>query len=179
MDEARRQAARAARGDRQALAELLRGLQDPLYRVCRMRLGDRHAAQDATQEAAHRIVCGIGGFQGASSVQTWAIGIAINVCREIQRKHGREVEDASGRLGDLASRHAGPGAAAASVEANQHVRRVVSELPTRQSEAVTLRYFEQLTVEQTAVAMGCSTGAVKAAVWQALRTMRTKLKDER
>jgi DNA-directed RNA polymerase specialized sigma24 family protein len=40
-----------------------------------------------------------------------------------------------------------------------------------------LRFFEDLSVEQTAAAMGCAEGTVKATVFQALRALREKMKS--
>jgi DNA-directed RNA polymerase specialized sigma24 family protein len=38
-----------------------------------------------------------------------------------------------------------------------------------------LRFFEQMSVEQSANVMGCAPGTVKALVFQALRNMRENL----
>jgi RNA polymerase sigma factor (sigma-70 family) len=52
------------------------------------------------------------------------------------------------------------------------LRRMLDDLPLRQREAVVLRYFEDLSVEQTAAAMGCAEGTVKATVHQALLALQ-------
>ena len=44
-------------------------------------------------------------------------------------------------------------------------------------EAVVLRFFENMSVEQTADVMGCAEGTVKATVHQALRSMRQRLQQ--
>ena len=59
------------------------------------------------------------------------------------------------------------------------VNQVMDRLPIRQREAVLLRYFEQLSVEETATAMGCAAGTVKALVFQALRNLRQSLQSEK
>ena len=60
-------------------------------------------------------------------------------------------------------------------ESQQMLLAQLDQLPDRQREALVLRFFEELTIEQTASAMGCAIGTVKATVHQALRTLRTKL----
>jgi RNA polymerase sigma factor (sigma-70 family) len=50
-------------------------------------------------------------------------------------------------------------------------------LPDRQREAIVLRFFEELSVEETAAAMNCAAGTVKATVHQALRAMRARLEN--
>src|SRR5947207_924150 len=57
------------------------------------------------------------------------------------------------------------------------LKQTLAALPDRQREALTLRFFEDLSVEQTAEAMGCAAGTVKATVHQALRALREKMKQ--
>jgi RNA polymerase sigma factor (sigma-70 family) len=57
------------------------------------------------------------------------------------------------------------------------MRAVLQTLPDRQREAIVLRFFEELSVEQTAAAMDCAVGTVKATVHQALRALREKMKQ--
>src|SRR5256885_1784248 len=55
------------------------------------------------------------------------------------------------------------------------LRDVMKHLPERQREALLLRFFEDLSVDDTASAMGCAPGTVKATVYQALRALRQRL----
>jgi RNA polymerase sigma factor (sigma-70 family) len=69
-------ARRAAEGDRGALADLLRGLQHPFYRLALRFLGHPQDAEDATQEILIRIVTHLGSFEGRSKFTTWAYTVA-------------------------------------------------------------------------------------------------------
>lgn len=51
----------------------------------------------------------------------------------------------------------------------------VRRLPDRMRAAVVLRYFEDLSVEETARVLGCSQGAVKSQTHHALRRLRAAL----
>jgi RNA polymerase sigma factor (sigma-70 family) len=53
----------------------------------------------------------------------------------------------------------------------------VLDLPVRQRAVLVLRYFEDLSVEQTAAALGCSTGTVKSQTRHALSKLREALAD--
>jgi RNA polymerase sigma factor (sigma-70 family) len=73
-------AQRAQSGDRAALEELVRGLQDPLFRLAVRFLGDREHARDATQEIMILVITKLSTFRGESSISTWAYSVA---CRHL------------------------------------------------------------------------------------------------
>jgi RNA polymerase sigma factor (sigma-70 family) len=50
----------------------------------------------------------------------------------------------------------------------------VAGLPPRQRAAVVLRYFADLSVAETAAAMGCAQGTIKALTSQGLGTLRSR-----
>ncbi|MBO0877931.1 MAG: sigma-70 family RNA polymerase sigma factor, partial [Pseudonocardia sp.] len=53
----------------------------------------------------------------------------------------------------------------------------VMDLPVRQRAVLVLRYFQDLSVEQTADVLGCSTGTVKSQTHHALSKLREALGD--
>jgi RNA polymerase sigma factor (sigma-70 family) len=171
-------------GNRAARGALLAALQDAWYRFSLSLLRDPDLARDAVQETALRFLRQLPKFRGQSRLRTWSLGIALNVVREMRRKRRDDrtlpAEDAAempmtppaaaGR--DTATAEA----AAEWAEERNRLRAVLDELPDRQREAVVLRFFEDLSVEETAKAMGCAAGTVKATVHQALAALRRKLK---
>lgn len=82
-------ARRAADGDRESLAALVRELQHPMYRLALRFLGHPQDAQDATQEILIRVVTHLGSFEGRSKFTTWAYTVAT---RSLLRTKRRFVE---------------------------------------------------------------------------------------
>jgi RNA polymerase sigma-70 factor (sigma-E family) len=57
------------------------------------------------------------------------------------------------------------------------VVRALAQLPVRQRQVIVLRFFEDVSVEQTAALLGCSTGTVKSYTSRALSRLRELLAD--
>ena len=165
----------ARNGDRAALASLLRELADSWFRFALSLLGNAEQARDATQETGLRFLKAIPAFRGDSQLQTWSLGIALNVVREMHRKSRAIPQDRQDYLAMLREPPLSPHVSAQNTEQREVLHAVLANLPDRQREAIVLRFFEELSVEETAAAMNCAEGTVKATVHQALRSMRQKL----
>ena len=69
-------------------------------------------------------------------------------------------------------------AAGSDLEAEMDLRNALRNLPPRQRAAVVLRYYCDLSVDQTAEAMNCSTGNVKSQTARGLAALRRVLETE-
>ncbi|MFW6107454.1 MAG: RNA polymerase sigma factor [bacterium] len=90
----------AAEGRDGAFAEFCRRHTASVLRYCLGRLRDRHAAQDAAQEAALRMVEQVQAGKVPDEPFTWLLGIARNCCNEHRRqsmRHRAEPLDAATR----------------------------------------------------------------------------------
>jgi len=56
--------------------------------------------------------------------------------------------------------------------------RAVLELPARQRAAVVLRFYEDLSEQQTAEALRCSTTAAKSLIARAMETLRKRVRRD-
>ena len=160
-------------GNQEAQAVLIRGLQDVWFRFCLANLGDMDRARDATQETGLRFLQKLSHFRGESTIQTWSLGIALNVCREERRKRRSESTQDHGldRLESMEDRGS-PLEMIAMAQGIEQLHGLLDRLPSRQREAVLLRYFEELSLEQTARTMDCATGTIKATLNHAIRNLR-------
>ena len=68
---------RARAGDGDALDELVRSIQDDIYRLALRMTAHPEDAEDATQEVLIKVVTRLETFRGDASVRTWAYRIAV------------------------------------------------------------------------------------------------------
>jgi RNA polymerase sigma factor (sigma-70 family) len=63
---------RAKDGDPEALDSVIGALQHDIFWLALRMTANREDAEDATQEILVKVVTGLGGFRGDSSIRTWA-----------------------------------------------------------------------------------------------------------
>jgi RNA polymerase sigma-70 factor (ECF subfamily) len=163
----------ARRGDRKACGVLLSSLQDVWFRFSLGLLRDRELAADATQETALRFLKQISTFRGQSELKTWSLGIALNVTRELKRK--RQLTSDPDDLPHVVDPHDDAPESLGLSEQRERVRTLLGQLSDRQREVVLLRFFEDLSTDETAKMMKCASGTVKATLHQALRILKEKM----
>ncbi len=128
--------------------------------------GDAQVAEDTAQEALARVWDRWDEVSQMASPDGWAYRVAINLAnswfRRTRARRNRERRMSQQQTGRATSDTAEALA----------VRGAVSELPSRQREALILRFFEDLSVRRTAQLMGCAEGTVKALTHQGLASLR-------
>ena len=150
-------------GDMGAFDAIVRRFQDRVYRLACVWLHDEQLAADAAQEVFLRSFKGLRSFRFRSAPFTWLYRVTRNVCSEFNRKRrGEALTDEPVDTGGAPER------LVANIETARNVRRLVAKLPERQREVVLLRIFEDLSVRDTADAMGCREGTVKALLHRAM-----------
>ena len=130
--------------------------------------GDWHRAEDLVQETLTKIYVAWPRIRRDGSVDAYSrktmVRAAIDQSRRAYRRHESVVED----LPEVS----GPGAG---VEDAVDVRRALAQLPAGQRAVVVLRYWEDLSVTETAQALGKSEGTVKSQAAKGLAALRKLL----
>jgi RNA polymerase sigma-70 factor (ECF subfamily) len=154
-------------------------LSQPLLRYLERLSGNRATADDLLQETLVKIARGLPGFEGRSSVKTWAFSIATRVATD----HFRRPE-AKARIVDFDDT-ADQQAVDADVEEDlvvdemsACVRDVIESLPGDYRTALVLHDLEGLTAAQVADVAGCSLATAKIRIHRARRRLKEALEDE-
>jgi RNA polymerase sigma-70 factor (ECF subfamily) len=136
------------------------------------RLVDRpQDVEDLVQETFLAALAHGQSFRGECRPSTWLSRIAVNRCRSHHRwrRVRRWLPLPSGPASDPAAATGPDGA----IEAGEEVRRAVRRLPGKFREAIVLRYFEDLAVDEMAEVLKLS----RAAVEKRLSRARQRLKE--
>ncbi|MEW2049738.1 sigma-70 family RNA polymerase sigma factor [Streptomyces sp. NPDC005476] len=169
--------ARARNGDREAFAALYDEHYRVVYRFLLIRTRNRHLAEDLTQEVFTRALRRIDAYtwQGRAFA-AWLITIAKNLHLDELSCGRTRLETPVGEIRDPQEHGRGADALALreleAVEAHETLRTVLHTLNAHQRHCVELRYLDELTAEETALAMGRSVGAVKTLTYRALQKLR-------
>jgi len=157
---------RARAGEGSALRSLLDEIRDRILTLCFRLLGDRHEAEDATQEAMLRISLHLDELSSDAQFGSWCWRIAQRICLDRVRARTRRAE--------LLARYR---------EANRDdeeralllrllVRRLLADMPSDMSEVLILREMEGLSYMQVADTLGLPLGTVKSRLNAARRRFR-------
>ncbi|HWD01996.1 MAG TPA: SigE family RNA polymerase sigma factor [Amycolatopsis sp.] len=129
--------------------------------------GDWHRAEDLTQTALVKLYVAWPRLSRHDSLDAYARKVVLRTFLAENRRSRWKRE----RLTDVP-----PDVPAASPTSDDLVvQRALAVLGPRQRAVLVLRYFEDLSVEETAAALGCSTGTVKSQAARGLATLRAKL----
>lgn len=150
---------RAAHGDARSFEEVYRRHHDAILGFCLLRLHDRHAAEDVTQEVFARAADA--GGTGVADVRAWLFTIARNAVIDARRRADARpsllplfADDIEGIAGpeDLAAMSA--------LDVPSNVFVALRRLKSRERRALILREFQDRSSREIADELGMTPGAV-------------------
>ena len=152
--------------------QLVETYQKPLLNLCYMNLRDRTQAEDAVQEAFLRAWRALPSFRGESSLKTWLMRIAVNVCRDMQRSAWFRRPNRFITPDDLPER------AGEEDPASGDLADAIGRLPARLKEVVLLYYDQNLTMPEIAGVLGVNASTVSRRLKTACARLRDALGEE-
>lgn len=170
-----------------AFPVLVHAYQDRVFNTVFRCTGDRHAAEDMTQDIFMKILGGLAGFHGKSALSTWIYRITLNHCasearRLSTRKRKAEVSltgaDASGEESaiDPGDSSGDPFRKAEDAEKARMIQAAISSLDPEFRESLVLRDVEGFSYEEIAEIIGKPVGTVRSRIHRARLTLRDSLK---
>ena len=170
---------RACRGDRTAAADLIELFYERIYAFLRRLAANDSDAADLTQRTFGRVWQALPGFAGRSSVSSWMHSVAYHVYVD-WRRADRHTEPRSHEWwAARPASEAAPDEIVAHTDLAATVYDSVDELEPNLRHTVQLHYYQDLTLQETADAMGVATSTVKYRLHNALAELQRKLTSQR
>jgi RNA polymerase sigma-70 factor, ECF subfamily len=155
-----------------------------VFRFALASLRDRDAAETVAQDCFLKAHAAYGSFRGECSMQTWLMGITINLIRDQLRNRRlqfwRRTRSLALSTDDYVLRNARAGERSPEVMAvlKQQVASVWAAaecLPDRQRCVFLLRFVEDMDILEIGAATGMKEGTVKQHLFRALQAVRLRM----
>jgi RNA polymerase sigma-70 factor (ECF subfamily) len=175
---------RIREGERERFYALIQPYERRMYAAAFALLRNQADAEDVAQEAALKALKNIGQFRAEARFSTWLIQITVNEARMWRRKgHAyimepiaiREDEEGNYTPRDFADWREIPSETLERHEVRQKLAEALASLGQIYREVFVLRDMQQLSIEETAKALGISTASVKTRLLRARLMLRDLL----
>lgn len=153
----------------EAYTEYVTARQAALRRAAFLLCGDWHRADDLVQETITKLYVRWRRASAADNVDGYVHTMLVRTFLDEKRLRWSKVRLLAELPTDLA---AGPGP---DTETRLALREALAQVPPRQRAALVLRFYCDLSVEQTAEVLGCATGTVKSQTAHGLSALRRLL----
>ena len=144
----------------------------PMLRTARLLTGEHALAEDLVQTALEKCFAAWPRLRAHEAADAYVRRTIVNTYLSWRRKRSWS-EVPRDQFADAATADA-----TELVSQRSILLAALAELPPRQRAAVVLRFYEDLSVQQTAGLLGCSTGTVKSQTSEALAKLRDLLGDD-
>jgi len=165
---------RLREGDSEAINEIVEQYKGPLFAFILRMVNNHDDAEDLFQETWLRVVRSIRNFRGDSKLFTWLISIALNLCRDTERKRKRWFHVSIDEYEESLSHETGIDPIR--ILRAQQVRKIVAGLPVKMREVIVLRYYHDLSDREISEIINCPVGTVKSRFYRASKIIRRKWK---
>ena len=175
--------ARACEGEADAFCRLAEPLQARLLGQAVALAGDVSAAEDLVSETLIEAWRSLPRYNQTCRLSTWLYAILLHRHRKaIRRARCRpaslawlplfERQNLQDRQENLPSSELSPAEAMAQNETSARLRECLERLPDKHRQIILLRFFEDASLPDMAVVLGCSVGTVKSRLHHALEKLR-------
>ena len=169
-------------GDLSAFDELMSKYSKSIYYLALRMTNSHEDAEDISQEVFVRVFRSLPTWKPRASFYTWLRTVALNLCIDHHRTRIRhQTQSLDAKEGTAMSIPTDPSGDPLKITEAEELRRRIllaaEELSPRQRRAFMLFRYGGLSLRETAEAMGCAVGTIKAHLSRATEKMRDLLKD--
>ncbi|AQQ53651.1 RNA polymerase sigma factor SigX [Planococcus lenghuensis] len=140
---------------------------------------NRHIAEDLMHEVYIRVFRAYDRFEGKSSEKTWLFSIAKNVAIDhfrkmaVRKRHAQDFFDWETQ--QLVSAERMPEEVTELNEDKQYLYEMLDQCTGDQKMVILLRFFQDLSIAETAEALGWTEGKVKTVQHRGIKVLREKM----
>jgi RNA polymerase sigma-70 factor (ECF subfamily) len=161
---------RAARGDQEAFADIVRAHQSMVYGIAVHSLRDRDLAEELAQEVFLELYRNLGSIRSSEHLTFWLRKVASNRCVDQARRRAIRPQ-----VGLEDAPEPSTEAAPSDPLLSETLRQCVGALPETARMVVVLRYQEDLDPTDIAAVLDMPVNTVKSHLQRSLALLRTKL----
>lgn len=169
---------RARQGDEAAWTTLVRRHQEAAFRLAYLILGSADDADDVAQEAFIRTFESLYQFDAGRPFRPWLLGIAKNLAYNRHRSAKRYLNAVRRLLRAAPEPVIEPAGERSRPYEAEMLWQAVQRLREIDQEVIYLRYFLELSVEETAETLQVAPGTVKSRLHRALNRLRDVVEEE-
>ena len=170
---------RAGNNDSDAFAELYGLTYNKVYNFARHYLRDEHLAQDAMQEVYISAMKNLNKLSDPTLFIAWLNRISFNVCYDMSHKLNRSAYTDPEILELVQDMHPQSNPETHYQKKDEYARlhTAIDSLPFQEKQVVTMRYFNNMKLEDIADALDISRSTVKRYIAYGQEHLRTLMKD--
>ena len=160
---------KAKNGDKEAFSELIKNVENELYKIARTRFYNQYDIEDAVQETIVQSLNSIKSLKYPQYFNTWIIRILINNCNNIYKKKiNLEFEEAQYSYVDDSD----------DVNNKLNFDNIMKKLNYDERIAITLYYMEGYTNREISKLLDTKVGTIKSRISRAKQKIKEIYKEE-
>lgn len=156
----------------------LTSLQQRIFQVAYMILGDRTSSEDVAQETISRVMQHRDEYRGEGDFFAWACAIAVNLCRgkrKAEKRQARFLEQKVLEQAELRSTAHGPATSVVLHESHERAAVAVRSLSPLLRDVFILHYIEGMPYADIARILDISAGAARLRARRAREALKANL----
>lgn len=160
---------RAKKGDKEAFSQLIKNVENELYKIARTRFYNQYDIEDAVQETIVQSLKSINSLKYPQYFNTWIIRILINNCNIIYRKKNNiEFEEAQYSCVDSTD----------DINNKLTFDNIMKKLNYDERIAITLYYMEGYTNKEISKLLKTKVGTIKSRISRAKQKIKEMYEEE-